>query len=70
MSEKPVLSLSIKRAVELSGLSRSKLYELIQAGDLPIRKCGSRTIIRYVDLKAFIDALPSSQSEGGDYGEV
>lgn len=70
MQTSNVLSLTIPRAVELSGIGRSRLYELIKSGDIQIRKCGSRTLIRYEDLKRFIDALPSAQDLGGEHGQA
>jgi excisionase family DNA binding protein len=53
------VAVTIPEACRLSGLGRSKIYSEINTGRLPIRKAGSRTLIRVVDLKAYIDALPS-----------
>ena len=48
-------ALSIPDAVKYSGLSRTRLYELIQARELPSAKIGRRRIVRRVDLDALID---------------
>lgn len=61
------IAVTIPNAVKLTGLSRSKLYELIQAGQLPVRKCGSRTLVRHEDLKQFIDGLPPVPAKGGEH---
>jgi excisionase family DNA binding protein len=41
-------------AVKLTGLSRSRIYELIQSGDLPVRKVGRATLIAFADLKRMV----------------
>ncbi|HAJ02300.1 MULTISPECIES: helix-turn-helix domain-containing protein [unclassified Brevundimonas] len=54
MNTEPV-ALSIPDAVRYCGLSRTRLYELIQARELPSAKVGKRRIIRRADLDALID---------------
>ncbi|WP_151953482.1 helix-turn-helix domain-containing protein [Sphingomonas sp. EC-HK361] len=46
------LSVRISTAVQLTGISRSRLYELIQSGDLETVKVGRSTLILYKSLKA------------------
>jgi excisionase family DNA binding protein len=48
------LSVRIPEAVKLTGISRSRLYELIQEGDLEIVKVGRSTLIPYRSLKALV----------------
>lgn len=62
------LAVSVPQAAILCGLSRAKLYQFIRSGDLKIRKCGSRTLIRYEDLQELIDSFPSPQNVGGSNG--
>jgi hypothetical protein len=52
------VSVSIEDAVKLSGIGRTTLFAAIKSGALIARKVGSRTIISYDDLRAFISALP------------
>lgn len=59
------IAVTVREAVNICGISRAKLYELIRSGDLKIRKCGSRTLIRYEDLQNLIDALPTAEPSGG-----
>ena len=40
------LSYTLKEAAAASGLGRTKLYELINSGELPLVKIGARTLIR------------------------
>ncbi|MBI3964772.1 MAG: helix-turn-helix domain-containing protein, partial [Chloroflexi bacterium] len=48
-------------AAKALGISRSKLYELLQRGELPAKKVGSATLIRRVDLEAWLAAQPEVQ---------
>ena len=52
------LTVRISTAVRITGLSRSRIYELIQSGDLDTVKVGRATLIQYQSLKA----LTSTQS--------
>lgn len=46
------LTVRISTAVQITGISRSRLYELIQSGDLETVKVGRSTLIPYRSLKA------------------
>ena len=48
------LSVRIATAVRITGISRSRLYELIQSGDLETVKVGRSTLIPYRSLKALV----------------
>lgn len=48
------LTVRISTAVQLTGISRSRIYELIEAGDLDTIKVGRSTLIPYKSLKALI----------------
>jgi excisionase family DNA binding protein len=48
------LSVRIPAAVRLTGISRSRLYLMIQAGDLEVVKIGRSTLIPYRALKALV----------------
>ncbi len=45
------LTVRILTAVKITGLSRSRIYELIQSGDLETVKVGRATLIKYQSLK-------------------
>ena len=45
------LTVRISTAVRITGLSRSRIYELIQSGDLAAVKVGRATLIQYGSLK-------------------
>jgi excisionase family DNA binding protein len=46
------LTVRISTAVQLTGIIRSRLYELIQTGELETVKVGRSTLIPYRSLKA------------------
>ena len=59
------LSLSIEEARAMTGLGRTKLYQLINSGDLKARKLGKRTIILKDDLDAFLASLEAYPASAG-----
>lgn len=46
------LTVRISTAVRITGLSRSRIYELIQSGDLDTVKVGRATLVQYASLQA------------------
>lgn len=58
MSETP-LAVSINEASALAGIGRTKLYEAISDGSLPVRKLGRRSLVIVSDLQAWLERLPS-----------
>lgn len=51
-------NVSINDAVRIFGIGRTKLYELIQAGDVVAVKLGRRTLLDSASLRDFIGCLP------------
>jgi excisionase family DNA binding protein len=49
------ISVRIRGAVQLTGLSRSRLYELMKAGEIEFVKVGSSTLILTDSLKRFVE---------------
>jgi excisionase family DNA binding protein len=50
------LSVRVREACRLTGIGRSKLYELIAAGDIEIVKVGTITLIPVESLRRFLDS--------------
>lgn len=48
------LAYSIKNAAAVCGIGRTKLYELIKAGEIRSRKIGSRTVVLRSDLESML----------------
>lgn len=55
-SQRDALALSVDDAARQSGLGRTTLYELMQAGQLPFAKIGARRLILVDDLRALLAA--------------
>lgn len=47
-------SLSGADAAETIGIGKTKLRELINRGELPIVKIGRRTLVKTIDIEAFL----------------
>ncbi|HEX5185053.1 MAG TPA: helix-turn-helix domain-containing protein [Allosphingosinicella sp.] len=56
------ISVRIPEAVRLTGLSRSRLYELIGSGEIEFVKVGASTLVLVESLRAFIDRKRRSTS--------
>ena len=50
------LTVRIATAVRITGLSRSRIYELIQSGDLETAKVGRATLVQFGSPKALVGA--------------
>jgi excisionase family DNA binding protein len=59
MAEK--LAYSISEVVDLTGISRSKIYEEIRDGQLRAVKSGHRTLILCRDLEDWLTSLPETR---------
>lgn len=48
------ISVRVPEAVRLTGLSRSKIYQLIGSGEIEAAKVGRSTVVLFASLKAFL----------------
>lgn len=51
------LSYTINDACKLLGIGKTKAYELINAGAIPAKKLGNKTLILESDLEIFLEKL-------------
>lgn len=49
------ITVRIPEACRITGIGRSKLYELIKAGDIPTIKVGSMTLVPVKGLEGFLE---------------
>lgn len=56
------IALTILDAVNVSGMSRTSIYEALKRGQLSARKAGRRTLISFADLQAYLASLPTYQA--------
>lgn len=54
------ISVRIPEAVRLTGLSRSRIYELMKSGDVEFVKVGGSTLILVESLRRFIHSRRSA----------
>lgn len=50
------ISVRIPEAVRLTGLSRSRLYELMKSGDIQYAKVGASTLVLVASLRQFVES--------------
>jgi excisionase family DNA binding protein len=55
------LTVRVREASRLTGIGRSKLYELIAAGHIKIVKVGTITLIPVSSLTEFLDRLKPAE---------
>jgi excisionase family DNA binding protein len=56
------ITISIREAIQLSGLGKTFIYKLIRTGRLKPRKIGNRTLLVHDEFDAFLRALPLSKA--------
>ena len=54
------ITVRIPAAVRMTGIGRSKLYELIKAGDVEIVKVGTSTLIKVESLRRLLGDGPGA----------
>lgn len=59
----PRQALSVDEVNRLTGLGRTKIYELMNAGVLPAHKLGRKTLILSSDLETFLAGLTAYRPE-------
>ena len=50
---------TIPQCCRLAAVGRTKFYELIASGEIPIRKIGKKSLVAAADLKRWADRLPA-----------
>lgn len=58
------LTVRISTAVRITGLSRSRIYELIQSGDLDTVKVGRATLVQFASLKRLTANCEPAEGRG------
>jgi excisionase family DNA binding protein len=64
ISPAEAISVRVPQAVQLTGMSRSRIYELMKDGEIEFVKVGNSTLIPTESLRRFIDrrrAMSASQ---------
>jgi excisionase family DNA binding protein len=53
---------TIAECCRLVAIGRTKFYQLVSTGEIPIRKVGKKTLVAAADLKRWAERLPPSGS--------
>ena len=56
------ITVSISETAEMTGMSRSRIYQLIQNGSLKSVSLGRRRLIRVRDIEAMLDAAGGQEA--------
>ncbi|MBU3887721.1 MULTISPECIES: excisionase family DNA-binding protein [Methylosinus] len=54
--------LNPREAAKYIGVGRTKFFELLKDGAIPMKKSGKHTLVKVSDLDAWIDGLPSART--------
>ena len=54
---------TISQSCQLAAIGRTKFYELVACGEIPIRKVGKKTLVAAGDLKRWAERLPVSEAK-------
>ena len=51
---------TVSQCCRLAAIGRTKFYELVASGEIPVRKIGKKTLVAAADLKQWVDQLPAT----------
>jgi excisionase family DNA binding protein len=52
---------TIPQCCQLAAIGRTKFYELVASGEIPIRKVGKKSLVAVADLKRWAEQLPATE---------
>jgi excisionase family DNA binding protein len=50
---------TINQCCRLASIGRTKFYELVASGEIPVRKIGKKSLVAAADLKRWAERLPA-----------
>ena len=57
--DQPQLFYTINECCRLAAIGRTKFYQLVASGEIPVRKVGKKTLVLAADLKRWAERLPT-----------
>lgn len=57
---------TVAECCRMAAIGRTKFYELVANGEIPIRKIGKKSLIAASDLRDWVERLPVIESKSGD----
>lgn len=56
----PTIVITVREACEQLRICRATFYNLVNQGEIPLRKIGSKSVVKTSDLHAFVDKTARS----------
>lgn len=57
---------TISQCCRMAAIGRTKFYELVASGEIPVRKIGKKTLVTAADLRDWVERLPAIEIKSGD----
>lgn len=57
---------TVTQCCRMTTIGRTKFYELVASGEIPVRKIGKKTLVAAADLRDFVERLPTMKTKAGD----
>jgi excisionase family DNA binding protein len=57
---------SISQCCRMAAIGRTKFYELVASGEIPVRKIGKKTLVTAADLQDWVERLRAIEIKSGD----
>ena len=61
---------TIPQCCRLAAIGKTKFYELVASGEIPVRKVGKKSLVAAADLKRWADRLPAFAVKPNDRTDV
>jgi excisionase family DNA binding protein len=56
---------TIAQSCRMAAIGRTKFYELVASGEIPVRKIGKKTLVAASDLQDWVERLPALETKRG-----
>jgi excisionase family DNA binding protein len=57
---------TVSQCCHMAAIGRTKFYELVASGEIPVRKIGKKTLVAASDLRGWVERLPTTETRDGD----
>jgi excisionase family DNA binding protein len=54
---------TVAQCCRMAAIGRTKFYELVASGEIPVRKVGKRTLVAASDLRDWVQRLPTLEAK-------
>jgi excisionase family DNA binding protein len=61
---------TIPQCCRMAAVGRTKFYELVASGEIPVRKIGKKTLVAASDLRAWVEGLPAKERKNRERSDV